>query len=211
MKRRAFCASAVATLGVAALPFDRGFAAVASVTADVQAITGDGKPVTLSRSDVEDLRASLRGQLLLPDTAGYEDARKIFNGMFDKRPALIARCAGAADVVQAVNFARAHSSAGRGARRRSQPVGPVRLRQRTHDRSGGHAQRACGLQSETRPRRRRRTARRRRPGDDSLWPGHDDRHGLAHRRWRLDARRRLRAPGQAFRPDLRPGCSLRMS
>ena len=109
MKRRAFCASAVATLGIAALPFDRGYSAVTSVIADVQAITGDGKPVTLSRSDVEDLRASLRGQLLLPDTPGYDDARKIFNGMFDKRPALIARCAGAADVVQAVNFARAHS------------------------------------------------------------------------------------------------------
>jgi FAD/FMN-containing dehydrogenase len=57
---------------------------------------------------VEDFRAGLRGQLLLRDTAGYDDARKIFNGMFDRRPALIARCAGAADVVRAVNFAKAH-------------------------------------------------------------------------------------------------------
>jgi FAD/FMN-containing dehydrogenase len=109
MKRRAFCASAVATLGAAALPFGRAFAAVTSVAADIQAITGDGKPVTLSRSDVDDFRAGLRGQLLLPDAAGYDDVRKIFNGMFDKRPALIARCAGAADVVRSVNFARTHS------------------------------------------------------------------------------------------------------
>ena len=108
MKRRAFCAAAIATVGAAALPFGRVFAAVASIARDIDAITGDGKQVTLSRVDVDDFRASLRGQLLLPDSAGYDDARKIWNGMFDRRPALIARCAGAADVVQSVNFAREH-------------------------------------------------------------------------------------------------------
>ncbi len=108
MKRRAFCGSAVATLGYAALPFKQVFAAVESVASDIQAITGDGRQIMLSRSDVEDFRAGLRGQLLLPDVAGYDDARKIFNGMFDKRPALIARCAGAADVLRSVNFARAY-------------------------------------------------------------------------------------------------------
>ena len=108
MQRRAFCASAIAALGATALPFNRAFAAVTSVAADIDAITGDGKQVTLSRLDVDDFRASLRGQLLLPDSAGYDDARKVWNGMFDRRPALIARCAGAADVVQSVNFARAH-------------------------------------------------------------------------------------------------------
>src|SRR5688572_1841452 len=109
MMRRAFCASAVATLGAVALPYGRAYTAVTSVTRDIQAITGDGKPVTLSRSDVEDFRAGLSGQLLLPDAAGYDDARKIFNGMFDKRPALIARCAGAEDVVRSVNFARTNN------------------------------------------------------------------------------------------------------
>ena len=108
MKRRTFCASAIATLGAAALPFDRIFAEVAAVTADIGAVTSDGKQVTLSRLDVDDFRASLRGQLLLPNSAGYDDARKIWNGMFDRKPALIARCAGAADVVQSVNFARDH-------------------------------------------------------------------------------------------------------
>jgi FAD/FMN-containing dehydrogenase len=50
----------------------------------------------------------LRGQLLLPRDNGYEGARKIWNGAFDRHPALIVRCTGAADVVQAVNFARSH-------------------------------------------------------------------------------------------------------
>jgi FAD/FMN-containing dehydrogenase len=108
MKRRAFCASAIATIGVTALPFGRAFSAVTAIASDIDAITGGGKQVTLSRHDVDDFRASLRGQLLLPDAVGYDDARKIWNGMFDRRPALIARCAGAADVIQSVNFARAH-------------------------------------------------------------------------------------------------------
>ena len=47
------------------------------------------------------------GRLLRPDTAGYDDARRIHNGMVDRRPALIAQCATAADVVEAVRFARA--------------------------------------------------------------------------------------------------------
>ena len=56
--------------------------------------------------NVEEFKASLRGSLLHPGEDGYDQARKIWNGMFDRRPALIARCAGAADVISAVNFAR---------------------------------------------------------------------------------------------------------
>ena len=55
---------------------------------------------------VDEIKASLRGQLLLPADDGYESARKIHNGMIDRRPAMIARCAGASDVIAAVNFAR---------------------------------------------------------------------------------------------------------
>ena len=54
------------------------------------------------------LRSSLRGELIVPSDAGYDDARAVWNGMIDKRPALIARCAGVADVVAAVAFARDH-------------------------------------------------------------------------------------------------------
>ena len=109
MKRRAFCISAAGAIGAAAFPFGRAFTAVSAVTADVPAVTGDGTKIVLRAADVEDFRAGLRGQLYLADSAGYDDARKIFNGMFDKRPALIARCAGAADVVRSVRFAGAHN------------------------------------------------------------------------------------------------------
>jgi FAD/FMN-containing dehydrogenase len=57
---------------------------------------------------VEGLRKSFRGQLLSGADAGYEDARRVQNGLIDRRPALIARCLGASDVVGAVEFARAH-------------------------------------------------------------------------------------------------------
>ena len=58
---------------------------------------------------IEELKASLRGQLIRPGDDGYDDARKIWNGMFDKRPGVIARCTGAADVISAVNFARTNN------------------------------------------------------------------------------------------------------
>ena len=109
MKRRTFCASAVASVCAAALPFGRGFAAAESIAADIAAISGDGRRIAIPSQDVDDFRAGLRGQLLLPAQAGYDEARKLWNGMFDRKPALIARCAGAADVVRSVNFARAHS------------------------------------------------------------------------------------------------------
>ena len=55
-----------------------------------------------------DLKNGIRGSLLLPGDQGFDDARRIFNAMIDRRPAAIARCRGTADVVHAVNFARAH-------------------------------------------------------------------------------------------------------
>lgn len=54
---------------------------------------------------IQDLRHKFRGELLVPSDAGYEAARRVWNGMVDKRPALIARCIGASDVVACVNFA----------------------------------------------------------------------------------------------------------
>lgn len=52
------------------------------------------------------LRAAMRGDVLTPDDDEYEEARLIYNGMIDKRPALIARCRGAGDIVAAVKVAR---------------------------------------------------------------------------------------------------------
>jgi len=55
---------------------------------------------------VKDLAPAFSGQLLLPTDASYEDARKVHNGLVNKRPALIARCKGVADVVDAINLTR---------------------------------------------------------------------------------------------------------
>jgi len=62
----------------------------------------------LKDAALKDLRASLRGIVLTPTDAGYDQARRIHNGMFVRRPALIARCLGTADVIDAVRFARTH-------------------------------------------------------------------------------------------------------
>jgi FAD/FMN-containing dehydrogenase len=56
--------------------------------------------------DINQLRSRFRGALLLPGEEGYEEARRVWNGAIDRRPALIARCAGADDVAEAVRFAR---------------------------------------------------------------------------------------------------------
>jgi FAD/FMN-containing dehydrogenase len=55
---------------------------------------------------VDDLRKIFGGQLLRPEDSGYDDARKVHNGLIDKRPAVIARCFGTADIVDAVNLGR---------------------------------------------------------------------------------------------------------
>ena len=58
-----------------------------------------GAEMVLGEGVVEALKASLRGPLLRAGDAGYDEARTIWNGMIDRRPALIARCAGVADVI----------------------------------------------------------------------------------------------------------------
>jgi len=55
---------------------------------------------------LDELKARIRGTLLLPGQPGYDDARSVWNGMIDRRPAAILRCLGVADVVAGVNFAR---------------------------------------------------------------------------------------------------------
>jgi FAD/FMN-containing dehydrogenase len=55
------------------------------------------------------LRAAVRGQVLVPGDDGYDTTRRVWNKMIDRRPRVIARCAGAADVIAAVNFAREHA------------------------------------------------------------------------------------------------------
>jgi FAD/FMN-containing dehydrogenase len=66
------------------------------------------RPTALDEESVRALGERLRGQLIRPGDGEYEQARLVWNGMIDRRPALIARCAGTEDVVEAVNFAREH-------------------------------------------------------------------------------------------------------
>ena len=64
--------------------------------------------LAVDEATIEALAASLGGPLLRPGDDGYDAARQIFNGMIDRRPALIARCAATGDVVKAIRFAREH-------------------------------------------------------------------------------------------------------
>jgi hypothetical protein len=61
---------------------------------------------TLGDATVSELRETLRGSAVVPGDADYDAARAVWNGMHDRRPALIVRCAGTADVITAVRFAR---------------------------------------------------------------------------------------------------------
>ena len=60
----------------------------------------------IASSAIHQLKTRFRGDLILPDDQRYDSARAVFNASIDRRPALIARCAGRDDVSQAVNFAR---------------------------------------------------------------------------------------------------------
>jgi len=62
----------------------------------------------IPQSTIQKFRESFRGQLLWPGEPGYDPTRAIPNAMIDRRPALIARCAGTADVIACVRFAREH-------------------------------------------------------------------------------------------------------
>jgi hypothetical protein len=112
MKRREFL-RATACAGAAWLPLRYaraadGSSASAGAAADLPARSLEGAQITLARSDVADLAASMQGDLLLPTHARYEQARRVWNGSINRHPALIACCVGAADVMRAVNFARGH-------------------------------------------------------------------------------------------------------
>ena len=105
MRRRDFCRGGLTALAAAALPHRPLYAQADGATA----LLGlDGKPRSLPQSALAELRAALRGELLTPGDAGYDGARRLWNAAFNRKPALIARCAGAADVARAVSFAATH-------------------------------------------------------------------------------------------------------
>lgn len=66
----------------------------------------DGDRAPIEADKIMELKTGFRGQVLTAHDHGYETARKIWNGMFDRKPAMITRCIGTSDVIKALNFAR---------------------------------------------------------------------------------------------------------
>ena len=104
MDRRRFIGCSVAAAVAASLPYGRTWAT--KIAGDVAAVRSGGGATTLATSDLQQLKDSLRGPLLLPGDPGYDVARHVRNQSIDKRPALIIQPSGAADVRTAVDFAR---------------------------------------------------------------------------------------------------------
>jgi hypothetical protein len=105
MRRRQFVGSGLAL--AATWPM-RGFSSVLKGVGDVPARSLAGGDIVLPGSAVDAFAASLRGEVLLAGSQDYDQARRVWNASFDRKPAVIARCTGAADVQQAVAFAREH-------------------------------------------------------------------------------------------------------
>jgi FAD/FMN-containing dehydrogenase len=109
MDRRRFLQSSIAASVIAALPTAQARAALQALTqvsGDVRAVTGERDEISLERAAVQELADSLRGNLLLPGNAGYDEARRVLNKSIDRHPALIVQPTGVADIQNAVNFAR---------------------------------------------------------------------------------------------------------
>ena len=108
MNRRQFCRSAVAA-GVAAafLPACSKETPVATqADTGITAVSLDGAEIELSKAAIREFGDALSGPVMLSGHPQYDAARMIWNGMHDRRPALIARCLSAGDVSNAVSFAR---------------------------------------------------------------------------------------------------------
>jgi hypothetical protein len=107
MNRRLFC---TASLGFAATcPLagpGRLLAAPAVADTSIPAVSLEGATLELEKAAVNEFADSLAGEVLLSGHPAYNQVRRIWNGMHDKRPALIARCSSAQDISNAVTFAR---------------------------------------------------------------------------------------------------------
>ncbi|MDH4125708.1 MAG: FAD-binding protein [Gammaproteobacteria bacterium] len=106
MNRRNFLHSALAAAVAAAIPGSAAWAALTEVVADIAAVTGDRRPISIEKAAVQELADSLRGNLLLPGNAAYEKARRVLNGSIDRHPAFVIQPIGTTDIRNAVNFAR---------------------------------------------------------------------------------------------------------
>src|SRR5262245_36327075 len=103
----------------------------------LRAITLAGTDIELDSAAVTAFKARLHGALLCPEDPPYEQARKVWNGMIDKHPTLIARCTGVADVIHTVQFARAYEL-------------PIAMRCGSHN-AAGHATCDGGIVADLTP------------------------------------------------------------
>jgi hypothetical protein len=87
-------------------PFAELIAAGKPASADIAAVRLSGQATVIEKKAIDELAGALHGQLLLAGNAEYDGARRVWNRMIDKRPALIVRCADVSDVAQAITFAR---------------------------------------------------------------------------------------------------------
>lgn len=102
MKRREFCRNSLAAGVAAAYPF---MINAAFAQNSIAAVSLDGAAIKLEPAAVKGLAGQMDGPLLMQGDSQYKTARMVWNGMWDKHPALIARCASVEDVQHSVNFA----------------------------------------------------------------------------------------------------------
>ena len=126
-------------------------------------VNRSGAPIGAAAIDA--FAAGLAGGVIGPGDADYDAARRIWNAAIDRRPGLIVRCRGTADVIAAVNFARANDLARHGARRRPQRRRPGALRRRARHRPLRDARGHRRSRGADRARPGRRDPRRHRPRD----------------------------------------------
>jgi len=90
MKRRDFCQAAMAAGVAATVPASSVMAALKQemtrVVSDLPAVTTSGGEIVLEKAAIEELQGSLRGNLLMPGNAGYDNARALWNAMIDTYP-----------------------------------------------------------------------------------------------------------------------------
>jgi len=106
MNRRHFLHSAVAAGVASTLPMRAVWSQITEATGEISAVTGAGAGIAIEKAAVQELSDSLTGSLLLPGNDGYDIARSVLNRSIDRHPALIVQPSGAADIQNAVNFAR---------------------------------------------------------------------------------------------------------
>ena len=110
MNRRHFLRNSAAAAVTASLYSSQAWAgalqALLKVTSNIAAVTGDGESIVLEKAALQELSDSLRGNLLVTGTEGYDVARRVLNRSIDKYPALVVQPTGVGDIQNAVTFAR---------------------------------------------------------------------------------------------------------